>query len=150
MFIRLILSLAPIPLGTIDLTDLYRVEKGKTKGSAIFQIPNRKWLVDNQWISGSSDDDSPLFLQSLQLFVPPGSLSKFAYSVHTSLQLAGLSTLKGKQDNLPHTVMETQYLEKSGKSYCADPLPNLFSNPDCANHYQQVTLPLLPYQIYMF
>lgn len=57
------------------------------RGTTDFEIPDRKWLTDNGWVSGN-DDGSPLFVKSIQLYVPTKSTGqKFSYSVRTSFKV---------------------------------------------------------------
>ena len=118
-------------------------DKKKTDGWVDFVIPDRKWLTDNKWLEADRDNGAPAFLQSIKLFVPSGSSSTFKYDVHTAFDHSGHSTLAGKEYHLPHTVMETQYVENDKTGYCGNIQNNLFNINSCKKDYRKVLTVLI-------
>ena len=63
-----------------------------TRGSTEFEIPDRQWLKTNGWIQSDLDDNEPIFLESIQLFLPSDSKQKFTYAVDTKFEVSPYRT----------------------------------------------------------
>ena len=107
-------------------------------------IPDRQWLLDNGWLSTRTDDGEPLFLQSIQLFVPSGAATNYRYNVETSFSYYNRAALlNGKEYELPKSVMDTEYTENGAA--CTTPFQNAYNTPSCNTAYESVMILILGY-----
>ena len=79
----------------IDLSTLYSSEKLNseefTKGFAFFKIPNKDWLLENQWIS--NHNQGLFFLKKINIYLPPAL--NFTHEINMNIVLLD-NQLRGK------------------------------------------------------
>jgi len=134
-----------LPKGTVDLSFLYNTKENKTHGWINFEIPNTKWLLDYGWITSDMyNDGRPFFLQSLQLFLPPGLDTTYQYAVNTKMVLTG-NYMNGKAFMLSEgMVMKSRYLENYDTDDCPHKHNSLYNIVHCPKHFGGVCVTVTP------
>ena len=82
-------SLNGTSLNELNIRQLLRKSNDthwKTAGSALLEIPNEKWLVDNGWID--EGETGPFFVKNFEIFLPPAQQYQYRteYGVKTKVK----------------------------------------------------------------